>query len=154
MLVDRGPFHTMIFDLLIAEHREIAALLDRALAVPEEEPAERIQVFAALDRLVRAHARAEEEIVFPVLAGSYELGRHMHEDADDHAIIGALLDRIERTPADGPDWRYDLALLRDRLTRHFEDEELVVFPKAHCVISDERAMDLAIAYERDRDLTL
>jgi hemerythrin-like domain-containing protein len=154
MLVDRGSFHALLFDILIEEHRLIATLVERALALPSSEPAERVAAFARISRLVRAHAGAEEDILFPVLDGSYELGHHVREDVAVHAAIAERMRRIERTPADGVDWSHDLAALWELLAQHFADEENVVFPRARCVISDGSSMELAISYERDRDRML
>jgi iron-sulfur cluster repair protein YtfE (RIC family) len=151
MLIDRGPFHELVYDILVTEHRALAALLEQALAIPASRPAERVATFTGFARLLRAHAHAEEKIFFPVLDGSYELGHHVREDAVAHARIGELLREIEGIPAMDPAWHHALVVLRMTLERHFDDEETVVFPRAHCVVGDARAMELGALYEYDRD---
>jgi hemerythrin superfamily protein len=154
MLVDRGSFHELVYDILIAEHRAMAALLEEALATPASQAAARTEAFTRFARLLRAHAHAEEKILFPVLDGSYELGHHVRKDAAQHAQLEELVRLIEDTPAADPAWRPSVAALQRRLLLHFVDEEDVVFPRARRVMDDAHAMDLALRYERDRDAVL
>jgi hemerythrin superfamily protein len=154
MLVDRGDVHELVYDILIAEHHAMADLLGHALTIPASRPADRVAVFTTFARLLRAHAHAEEKVLFPVLDGSYELAHHTREDAAAHASLQGLLELVELTPAESPDWRRAVAALLRRLLMHFSDEEDVVFPRARCVVDDARAMDLGLLYERDRDSEL
>lgn len=154
MLVDTGGFHGFVFDTLIAEHRSIAAKLERIRALPAEDAETRRVEFAELGRLIYAHARGEELIVFPALDGSYELGHHVRLDRREHQAIEAMIRDIESTPAASLDWSRKLTLLADLLRRHFADEEEVVFPHAHNVISDQHAAQLLDTYEAERDLVL
>lgn len=154
MLVDRGGFHELVYDILIKEHRAMAHLLEQALSIPASSPADRVAIFEKFARLLRAHAHAEEKILFPVLDGSHELEHHVREDAAAHARIEKMIREIEQTPPDDPFWRRGVSALRHRLEVHLDDEEHVVFPRARCVIDDARAMDLGLLYERDRDAEL
>jgi hemerythrin-like domain-containing protein len=123
-----------IFARLVDEHRRILELFEAA----SDDPA----AFRALVRAVRLHDRAEDETLFRVLDKSYELGRHMRLDHQDHAVIESLLHRIQ--PGG------DLIRLRDALLRHFADEEQVVFPAAHQVVSAPHAAELLHLYEMER----
>jgi iron-sulfur cluster repair protein YtfE (RIC family) len=144
MLIDRGDFRGLIFTRLVEEHRDILAMLDAALRVAED-PVARVRMFSRLARVLRIHARAEEEIVFPVLDGSYELGHHVREDQAAHVEIDELIRRVET--AEGDTWRAHVDALRTAMLRHFADEEEVLFPGAHNVISDQHGQDMLIEYE-------
>lgn len=143
MLVDRGSFQGFIFTRLIEEHREILALFDAALV--DGEPA----TFRRLARILRVHAKAEELIVFPALDGSHELGHHVHEDVLIHRDIDEQLRALENSADRGPAWLARASALREILLAHFADEEVLLFPGAHCVISDQHSQDLLNEYERE-----
>ena len=143
MLVDTGDFHGLLFRRLIEEHREILALLDTIRG--------RDASFARLVRAIRIHFRAEEAIVFPKLDGSYELGHHVRIDQAQHRAIDAMLRDLEHVQLGGAEWLDRLAGLRDQLVAHFADEENVVFPRAHNVISSPDEQALLVLYEQERE---
>jgi hemerythrin-like domain-containing protein len=151
MLVDTGDYHGLIFNRLREEHREIRAMLDALLRLADHDAAGRRATFARFAEAVRIHARAEEEIVFPVLDGTYELGHHVREDAKDHRAIEALIRAVELSPAEGPGWRTQVYALKSTLDHHFADEENVVFPLAEEVVSSPHARDILFAYEQERE---
>jgi len=153
MLINRTEFDGSVFDRLTEEHRTIRALLDGLLAL-EVDDVRRTAWFARLAELVRAHARAEDEIVFPALEGSHELGRRMRQEHAHHQRIEALIHGVVVQPATSDEWAHRLRMLDVALRDHFYDEEHNVFPLARYVISAEHAADLLNLYERDRDLTL
>ena len=105
-----------------------------------------VQAFGRLARILRIHARAEQEIVFPVLDGSYELGDHVREDVRAHQEIDDLIRMVERS--DGATWKAHVVALRTVMLAHFADEEEILFPRAHFVISDQRSQDMLIEYQQ------
>jgi len=106
---------------------------------------------ARLARMLRIHARAEEDIVFPALDGSHELGHHVREDQALHRVIDAELLAVEREPDDAA-WQPRLAALRVTLVAHCAEEESQLFPRARCVISDSHARDLFDVYELEQEM--
>ena len=152
MLVATSDYHGLLFDRLAEEHHEILAALDQALAIDESDPHGRREAFRYLARVIRIHARAEEDVVFPTLDGSYELGHHVREDQAQHRAIEDQLREIELGFPSGAAWFEAMRRLRSLLLRNFTDEEGVVFPRAHNVISDPQARDLLIEYEQQREV--
>jgi hemerythrin superfamily protein len=152
MLVATSDYHGLLFDRLAEEHREILTALEQALSIGESDPHGRREAFRHLARTIRIHARAEEEVVFPPLDGSYELGHHVREDVAQHRAIEEQLRDIELGFPSGAAWLEAVRRLRTLLLHNFADEEGVVFPRAHNVISDPAARDLLVVYEQQREV--
>jgi hypothetical protein len=154
MLMRTVPYAGRVFDLLIEEHRVILGLFAALRALPAHAVAERRAGLAEVGRLLRAHARAEQEIVFPALDGSHELGHHVREDRRQHAEIDADLCAIEALDPAGTAWAQEVAALAALVARHMADEEEILIPGARRVIGDTYAETLLLEYQLDRDLTL
>jgi hemerythrin superfamily protein len=153
MLTNRTDAEGSVFERLVEEHVAIRKLLEAGLASHADDPT-RTAAFHQLARMIRAHARAEDEIVFAALDGSHELGGHMRADHVAHAAIAEALDDVEALAPSSPAWKQRLHGLSALLTSHFRDEETVVFPRARFVISAQRAAEMLALYDRDRELAL
>jgi hemerythrin-like domain-containing protein len=151
MLFNLADFEGDVFERLIAEHREIARMLDELDGLPAHARTERTAAFDAVARALRIHDQAEDDVVFPPLDHSYELGAHMRVDHRDHAAIEAQLRAIEEADRAGADWARKLAALVELVRRHFADEEEFVIPHARNVISGPRAAELLSAFLKDRE---
>ncbi len=147
-----APSHGRIFDRLVEEHRQIVAMFDRALAQPTPEGC--AAAFAEIAHFLRAHERAEEEILYPELEGSREIGDHVAEDRREHADLEARMRVLEALPPDSGAWSPLVRDLRDAFVRHAADEEQVLFAGARTRFGDDRSELLLIEYEMDRDLAL
>jgi hemerythrin superfamily protein len=121
------------------------------LASHADDPT-RAAAFHQLARMIRAHARAEDEIVFAALEGSHELGDHMRVDHVAHVAIAEALADVEAIAPSSSEWKRRLHGLYALLESHFRDEETVVFPRARYVLSAQHAAELLVLYEKDRDL--
>jgi hypothetical protein len=142
-----------LFGTLIQEHRMTAALLDIVLTTPAESPRERVVAFRDAAREILAHLRAEQEVVYAALAGSYELADEIEEAQDAHARIEALIRQIDELGDGGPRWLGRVQALQRTLDAHVRHEEAVVLPGARTVIDPwDHQEDLLATYLRDREM--
>jgi hypothetical protein len=151
MLVDSSDYHGLLFDRLADEHHAILAMLDGALLIRDGDLRGQHEAFLRLAHDIRVHARAEEDVVFPTLDGSYELGHHVRQDKAHHRAIEDQLRAMELDLPSGAAWREEMLRLRGLLERNFRDEEEVVFTRAHNVIGDPQSRELLVEYEQQRE---
>lgn len=137
-----------LFGKLIEEHRMIAALFD--IAIGSRELDDRRAAFATLARELTLHMRAEEEIVYPALDGSYELGDRIHEARREHERAAARLETLEELGDSGDVWLAKVRALRAEVEHHVREEERAVFPRARMVLDRLHQEELLELYEQDK----
>ncbi|MFF5227867.1 hemerythrin domain-containing protein [Dactylosporangium sp. NPDC000521] len=95
---------------------------------------------------IHHHHQAEDDVLWPVLEASAGAEVDLRELTEDHRQLDPLLDAIRRdaralavAPGDrdaAERLAGALALLRDMLDEHIEDEERTLFPVIHRYVSD------------------
>lgn len=120
----------MLAGVVKEQHRRILELLDAVSSQPTS--ARRQRAVTELAAIWRAHARAEEEVLYPA--------RSM--EREEHAIIDFMLARVElKAPAAMTEAR--VRILRDVLIRHQDLEERVRLPAAAAKISPKEDARIA-----------
>jgi len=129
-----------VTDLLRRQHADAKALIDRLERCPVEE---RSQVLAELSAALRAHAQAEEEILYPKLEDQTETRDIIEESYEDHEEIKAALADLERCSVDDEEFLDRVQAVEDLVTGHVKDEEGTLFPKLEELWTDELMRRLA-----------
>ena len=137
-------------DLLAQEHDEIKQLFrdfDRLLA--RRGSAERqAEIVGEVGSMLSIHAQLEEEIFYPAarwVLGGNEWINHAYCD---HADVRALIARLdEMEPADSG-YAATVALLRDSVVPHMDDEQDTLFPRLRLAGLDAAAVGLQMAQRR------
>ena len=132
-----------VFRTLASQHAEGIALARRITRDPDRREDE----WPALERLLLAHERAEQRVVYAVL--------HEHDGvrelAEQHEVEATALEEhlslIDDTFIGSDLWAARLAALIARLTAHAHEEEVEFFPQAIAAIGVEMAKSLDREYE-------
>lgn len=114
------------FDLLRADHRQIAALFDRVRQ--STDFSERRELSEEVRDLVRAHSLLEEEILYPRFSAHSLLTELMSESIEDHRLMEEILDELSLA-YDPEDFDELLDDLMDTVEDHIAEEEVEVFPR-------------------------
>jgi len=117
------------FQLLMDDHREILALLDEMLALPEPPRARRPRLYLMLKRKLAKHALAEEDIVYPIIRSNLVNGDERGHLYHEHADMKILLYQLEDMLKSGEDWTETVGSLRSLIRSHIEEEENTIFPE-------------------------
>lgn len=142
------------FDALAHDHRHILALVSEMVQTPIDAVGRRTQLLLRLKRRLSAHAVAEEDVVYPMLHD------HAHEVDDtkrlygEHAEIKMHLFTLEQTPKDDPHWLAVAHDLKQVLTEHIRQEEMVDFPKLRQSLEREEIVALSGNVAREKALLL
>ncbi|MEU4571213.1 hemerythrin domain-containing protein [Nonomuraea sp. ATR24] len=131
-----------VITLITADHRRVEALLDRLKA----ERGERRDTVAELHVLLTAHARAEEDRVYP--------GIDAHHGLEAHKEAEVLLDALRRAEAGSAGFVETLELLAESIVPHMREEETTMLPLLARTAGDKRLKRIGAAFAERRQQLL
>lgn len=117
-----------ILESLAQDHRALENWLTELGATPSTEAEQRSAVFARLQALLQAHARAEEEVVYRRLQQASSEQEKTLEAYEEHHIADVLLQELASALPGGPAWAAKLKVFEEVLRHHIKEEELNLFP--------------------------
>ena len=137
--------------LLKHDHDEIRSLFDELDASNRRSLRARERIFDAIRDELDIHARVEEEVFYPALreTSSEALRSAALEAVEQHRIVKDLLDELEEMSPSDDEFAARMALLRENVLRHAEEEERGMFAEARREIDPGTLQQLARAL-RDR----
>jgi len=134
---------------LKADHETIRELAETMCE--EHANAKRSAAFKQLKKIVTAHARAEEAVVYTALVkgrSSPDSRDYGNEGFVEHGIVDGLMEQIAATrPAGSALWRARAKVLQDLLEHHVQEEERDIFEELGEHFSDERREQMADDFE-------
>lgn len=122
----RGDDRDDIVALLTRDHRELHAIFDRIKVEMDDETEIARGLFAEVRRELLAHAHAEDQVVYAVLAQIDELADFVDDGREAHALVETLIDEMMSMRAVDDTWRAKLIVLSELVERHAADEERVL----------------------------
>ena len=131
-------------DVLEQQHRHVSELLGRVAT--ESSPGGRTALVARLVRVVDAHSRCEERLLYPLLAERIrargpdraELEDRYYRACEEHAMTRLVARMLLQTRVTDVRFEARLALLRRTFTSHAEGEEDWLFQRAKRDLTDEQ----------------
>lgn len=132
---------TDVITLITNDHRKVESLFER-LKKGEGDPTATV---AELHALLTAHARAEEDRVYPGLGGEAHHGLEEHKEAE------VLLDELRRAVPGSAEFRQTLDKLIESVNHHVEEEESELLPELAKSAGEEQLRELGQAFRQRRD---
>lgn len=118
-------------DLLKADHERARALLDAIQDTGDRARVKRQKLFAELRRLLTAHQKAEESVLYRAAAAKRAaLADIVQEGLQEHHVADVLIRELGRMDAATPQWKAKAHVLGEGIRHHFGEEEHTMFPKA------------------------
>jgi DNA phosphorothioation-dependent restriction protein DptG len=139
-----------VFDLLKADHKLVADILEKLEKTTERAVKTRQELFEKLNQELGAHAYAEEKVLYPAVKeidGARDLG---FEAVEEHHVVKILLEELAAMPPDSEVWTAKLAVLKENVSHHVKEEEQELFPKARKAMSREEAEELGARIEEEK----
>jgi len=134
-----------VIQFLLAQHRQIGALLEKVLATAGDE---RQRYFDDVRDLLARHETAEEMIVRP-LTRTAPHGEQVAEGRtaeEDHAK--EVLGRLEEMPVDTPEFTGMFSQFRQSVLAHADAEETLEFPLLRQTSDHDALLEARSAAER------
>jgi len=136
------------FNLLKADHKKVADILEKLDATSERALKTREELFTKLKRELDLHSRIEETIFYPVLEEADETHEITLEAFEEHALVKQLLEELQSLAKDDEQWTAKFTVLKENVEHHVEEEEGEMFKKARKVLSDEAIETLGARIEK------
>ena len=126
------------FTLLKEDHERVAAIFEKLEPTTERAIKTREELFARLKTELEAHTQLEEQIFYPALKEEEETRDITLEGIEEHRVVKALLKEMEGMQVDSEQWTAKLAVLKENVEHHVEEEEGEMFPKARKALPKEK----------------
>ncbi|GAA4905776.1 hemerythrin-like domain-containing protein [Nonomuraea thailandensis] len=131
-----------VITLIKADHRKVEELFAK-LSSGRGDPR---AIVAALHALLTAHARAEEDVIYPRLDAHH--GLEQHKEAE------VLLDSLKRAEPGGTEFAGAHALLAVSVSHHVQEEESTLLPLLARTTSERELRDLGRTFRQRRQQEL
>jgi hemerythrin-like domain-containing protein len=141
----RRAHGTDAISVLRHQHDETRKLFQE---LAEAEGDERRQLFARLADALEAHARVEERFLYPELARADGMADMARDAEEEHLIVKRLLADLLEKRLDPAVFDAKCRVLEVETTRHLEEEESVLLPKARRLIARDRLEEMGSEIQR------
>ncbi len=131
---------------VLKQEHDQARKLFQELAEAQGEA--RRTTFQRLADALAAHATVEERLVYPELARTPELGDLARDAVEEHLVQKRLLADMLESNLQDEVFDAKCRILEDEVTRHVEEEEAILLPRAQKTLGRDRLAELGSEIER------
>ncbi|MGB9940221.1 hemerythrin domain-containing protein [Methanosarcina sp.] len=129
-----------IYDILKAEHKQVADLIQQAMRDNSKE------TFFKIKAKTEPHLAGEEKLFYPLLEEKSELRELVDHAYEEHEEIKSISAELESMDAGSSNWTSKIKELDETVSHHVEEEENKVFPAARKALSEDKAQQIAQQY--------
>ena len=120
-----------IFEELHKEHEEVAGMVATL-----EQKGRDDKTFETLRTELTAHSKAEEQVFYKRLETEESVRDTVLEGYEEHKVVVKLLADMAQTTADDEKFAAKLAVLKESLEHHVQEEEGTLFEGARPLLAD------------------
>jgi hemerythrin superfamily protein len=131
-----------IFQELHTEHEQVAALIAQL-----EEKGRDNKTFQTLQMELTAHAKAEEQVFYKRLEDEEQVRDTVLEGYEEHKVVVKVLADMAKTIDDDEKFAAKLAVLKENVEHHVEEEEGTLFEGARPLLADGEPESLYEEFE-------
>ncbi len=133
-----------VFSTLAEEHKEVSALLKRAVSA--KDPAKKEDLWRKIRLELLSHERAERQEVYPHLANGGALQGVVQEHRVEAEQLEAIIAELDALDPRSDAWDTSLRKLESVVKQHVDQEENEYFPQAQDAIGKDGAARLDPAF--------
>jgi hypothetical protein len=138
------------FELLKKDHGQVSRIMEQLEAVAQGRSRKREELFNRLRDELRIHSAIEERIFYPALKDAQETRELVLEALEEHKIVEQLLDELDTLSMDDIQWPAKLAVLKENVEHHVEEEEKELFKAARKILDKSRIDELGRRLEEEK----
>ncbi len=141
-------------ELLKADHKVVADLLEKITNTTERAEVTREELFDELKLNLDTHAHIEETIFYPTIKEEKETHEITLEAYEEHAVVKDLLAQLESEDHQTEEWTAKFTVLKENIEHHVKEEENDMFPKVEKILGEEKLLELGnkMSLEKDKFL--
>jgi len=134
--------------LMSRDHVSVTTLFEDA---SKRSEASRHEIYLRIRTLLYSHLRAEEEIVYPLLAVDKGGGSLQENYVSEHSRIRELLGVLDSILPDHADWERYFGALKSHALDHFLKEERQLYPRLRAALSEDRLIELSGKFQHAKE---
>ncbi|MBE0537955.1 MAG: hemerythrin domain-containing protein [Phycisphaerae bacterium] len=132
-----------IFEMLKKDHRKVLEILEKLETSSDRASKTRQKQFTQLRQELLPHMAAEENYFYPYVLdrlSDKEQRRALFEGIEEHRAARSVLTDSEDAGVSDERWQPDIAVLKELIAHHIDEEESEIFDAAREVIEDPEEM--------------
>lgn len=140
--------------MLKSDHATIKRLLRELSETTERAVKQREQLVGQIERELKAHAQAEEEVFYPAFkaaAGKSEAADLFYEAAEEHHVVDMVLPALKVANPKSKEFTAKAKVLKDLIEHHVKEEEGQMFTAARKLFNDEELRELGDMMQARKD---
>jgi hemerythrin superfamily protein len=130
---------TDVITLITSDHRKVESLFERL----QKKQGDQQATVTELHALLTAHARAEEDRVYP--------GIDVHHGFEEHKEAEVLLDALVRAEPGTREFEQTLTQLVEAVNHHVKEEENEILPNLARQVGEKKLKELGQAFKQRRE---
>ncbi|HAR63271.1 MAG TPA: hypothetical protein DF296_01605 [Candidatus Margulisbacteria bacterium] len=127
-----------ILELLKNDHDTIREMISELIGISEERVQERVDLFSELEKELRLHTKAEEDVYYPYLERNDDTRQNVYEAIEEHAVIEWLVEQLENRSVLDERWTAQLKVLDEIVEHHLQEEERDLFEATYGILNQEQ----------------
>lgn len=149
-----------LFDLLREDHRAVTEQFEEIVDLLEgddrdaSDEAQCLELFRGVYRDLTAHAKAEEQVVYPALLQHEETSDKAHEAQIEHALVESLLEQLVAADEFDEIWGAKLKVVSELVKHHVKEEEKQMFAGARKALDKGELGMIASDFEQAKDMMM
>jgi hemerythrin-like domain-containing protein len=136
-----------IYDVLKKDHQAVLHLLEQMENTSDGAVQKRRDLLTRLSEELVPHMRAEEKVLYDTLKEINETEDLVLEAEEEHSTCEMVLHELQSIEPSDKRWAAKLAVLKENLELHIEEEETEIFAQAKQVLAPEEAKMMAEAFK-------
>ncbi len=142
-----------IYQLLKKDHSKVKGLFKqmKSKARTEQRPME--EIFAEIEEELTMHIEGEEHAFYPALEQNEGTREKVLKSYEEHTIAKMILKDMGGMSKDDEKWVAKLAVLRDIVGHHIEEEEGELFKLAREVLNKDQTQEITKRFEEEKKKT-
>ncbi len=124
-------------ELLKQDHRKVKDLLSELDSTSEGDAGRREELFSTVKDELKVHEIIEEEILYPALKEHPKAREIVLEGIEEHNVVDTLLGDMVSLSVEDETWAAKLAVMKENVEHHIEEEEEEMFEKAQDIFGDD-----------------
>ncbi|HYR29957.1 MAG TPA: hemerythrin domain-containing protein [Thermoanaerobaculia bacterium] len=140
--------------MLKSDHATIKRLLRELSETTERAVKQREALVGQIERELKAHAQAEEEVFYPAFKAAAEKTDAVdlfYEAAEEHHVVDMVLPALKVANPKSKEFTAKAKVLKDLIEHHVKEEEGQMFAKARQLFNEEELRELGDMMQARKD---
>lgn len=142
--------------MLKSDHATIKRLLRELSETTERATKQRVALVERIERELKAHAQAEEEVFYPAFKAAAEKAKNdkvdlFYEAAEEHHVVDMVLPALKVANPKSKEFTAKAKVLKDLLEHHVKEEEGQMFAAARQLFNEDELRELGDMMQARKD---